>query len=259
MTEKEIRDLQILNLDGKATVSSLVVAEKFNKKHAHILRDIEDLEIDDEFRQSNFGPANYLDKQGKPRPMFYMSRDGFVLLIMGYTGKEAMALKVRYIKAFNMMEGYIRNNMASKDAPILDWGQARLMGKTNRLELTDAIKYLLIPMAIEQGSRNSDKLYISYSKLLNKEFIDDPDFEIPRRFNRRNCLSAADLIFVGELEKGIAKIIVSEVELGTHYKEVYKKIKEKVVMYAEDFGKRKAQLPEKGPVPLLSESRKKDE
>lgn len=64
MTENNlITELVVQNMDGKAMVSSLVVAERFNKSHKHVLRDIESLELTDDFRQSNFGPANYLDKQ----------------------------------------------------------------------------------------------------------------------------------------------------------------------------------------------------
>jgi hypothetical protein len=32
-----------------------------------------------------------------------MTKDGFMLLVMGFTGKKAMAVKIAYINAFNMM------------------------------------------------------------------------------------------------------------------------------------------------------------
>lgn len=57
-----------------------------------------------EFSQPNFGLADYLDNQGKPRPMYLLSHDGFALLAMGFTGRVALAWKVRFLAAFREME-----------------------------------------------------------------------------------------------------------------------------------------------------------
>jgi hypothetical protein len=172
---------------------------------------------------------------------------------MGMIGPKALRKKTLYISAFNAMENFIRLRLAPPEPTMLEWGTIQLEGKKHRLSLTDAIKYGLIPMAINQGSNNSDKFYVSYSKMLNKEFIDDPDFELPRNFNRRNYLTAWDLTFLGELEKGLAKLLVDEVEKGTPYKEIYRLAKAKVIEFGEFFGKRKPELPEKTPVPALKQ------
>lgn len=57
---------------------------------------IEDLCINtpESFSASNFGRADFTDEQGKPRRMFILYRDGFMLLVMGYTGKKALAVKM---------------------------------------------------------------------------------------------------------------------------------------------------------------------
>ena len=70
------------------------------------MRSIDDLRSNtpESFSASNFGRAEYSDEQGKPRPMFILYRDGFMLLVMGYTGKKALAMKLAYIEAFNRME-----------------------------------------------------------------------------------------------------------------------------------------------------------
>ncbi len=90
--------------NGHPVTTSLKVAEVFGKQHAHVLRAIRELEVPDDFRASNFGLAEFADAQGKKRPMFHITRDGFTLLAMGFTGKEAMQFKIAYIEAFNAME-----------------------------------------------------------------------------------------------------------------------------------------------------------
>jgi Rha family phage regulatory protein len=94
---------------GRAVVSSLVVAEHFGKQHKDVLREIrrtmEDLPED--FNGRNFAPVEYRDTKGESRPAYNLTRDGFTLLAMGFTGRKAMAWKVRYIEAFNAMEAEI--------------------------------------------------------------------------------------------------------------------------------------------------------
>lgn len=63
---------------------------------------------EDGFSESNFGLSSYLTEQNKEMPMYVMSKDGFVLLVMGYTGPEAMRMKKAYIARFNEMEEQLR-------------------------------------------------------------------------------------------------------------------------------------------------------
>ncbi len=90
-----------------ARANSLMVAQMFGKKHAHVLRDIENLDCSAEFRLSNFGLSSYKNEQNKKQPCFNMTRDGFTFLAMGYRGKKAAAFKEAYIKRFNEMEKFI--------------------------------------------------------------------------------------------------------------------------------------------------------
>ncbi|MHC1701483.1 MAG: Rha family transcriptional regulator [Humidesulfovibrio sp.] len=91
---------------GRPVVSSLKVAEHFQKQHQHVLRGINDLMsgLPDDFNASNFGRVEYLDAKGQKRPFYEMSRDGFTLVVMGFTGAKALAWKLRYIEAFNALE-----------------------------------------------------------------------------------------------------------------------------------------------------------
>jgi len=90
------------------------------KKHSHVLRDIENLDCSDDFRQSNFGLTLYTDEQGKRRPRYAMTRDGFTFLAMGYRGEKAAKFKELYIKRFNEMEKFIKTLVsARKEFPLL--------------------------------------------------------------------------------------------------------------------------------------------
>ena len=86
--------------------SSLKVAEAFGRNHKSILRAIRDLmaKCPSEFVGANFAPSNYQDSQNKQQVQYFLTRDAFSLLVMGFNIPEALAWKVRYIEAFNEME-----------------------------------------------------------------------------------------------------------------------------------------------------------
>lgn len=96
----------IQNKGSKTITTSETIAKVFGKLHKNVLRDIREiLEAgDDEFNRLNFELVEFIDKKGEKRPMFEMTKDGFLLLVMGYKTKKAMAIKIAYIKAFNFMQ-----------------------------------------------------------------------------------------------------------------------------------------------------------
>ena len=108
-----------------ARVNSLFVAKSFEKQHFHVLRDIEKLTesksgLSENFIKTNFTSDTYKDKTGRKLPCYEMTRDGFTMLVMGYTGAKAMRFKELYIKRFNEMERFIKTLvMARKDYPLL--------------------------------------------------------------------------------------------------------------------------------------------
>ncbi len=93
---------------NQLVVSSLQVAEDFGKNHRDVLRSIENLAAQNCAAKSWFFEATY-NNRGKQYPMYLMNRDGFSLLIMGFTGKEALDWKIKYIKAFNSMESSLKS------------------------------------------------------------------------------------------------------------------------------------------------------
>lgn len=91
---------------GRPATTSLDVAQFFGKRHDHVMRSVRDLmdNCPEKFTAPNFGVSEYTDETGRSLPMFILYRDGFMLLVMGYTGKKALAMKLAYIEAFNRME-----------------------------------------------------------------------------------------------------------------------------------------------------------
>lgn len=114
-------------INDKPATTSLAIAEHFGKPHDRVLKDIRNLcgNCPETFSAVNFDGAEYTDEQGKRRPMFIVYFDGFILLVMGYTGKKALSMKLAYIAAFNAMREQLENQSLQKmqqlpasDAPI---------------------------------------------------------------------------------------------------------------------------------------------
>lgn len=102
-------DLQ--NENGQIVVSSRMVAERFGKQHKHVLDNIEELIKGVAEKSADlFISSKYQHPQNKQwYPEYLMTRDGFTLLAMGFTGKEALQFKLAYIEAFNKMEEALKN------------------------------------------------------------------------------------------------------------------------------------------------------
>ena len=108
-----------------ARVDSLYVAEFFEKNHKEVLRDIRNIAapnsgLSKEFAERNFALGSYKDKQNKKRPCYYLTRDGFTILVIGYTGKKALRFKELYIRRFNEMEELIKSLVKARtEFPLL--------------------------------------------------------------------------------------------------------------------------------------------
>jgi Rha family phage regulatory protein len=101
-------------IEGKSYTTSLDVAQHFHKRHDNLLRDISAIYLDapTDFSLLNFEESTYKNERGKEYPIFNLTRDGFAILAMGFTGKEALQWKIKYINAFNTMEAELtRRNL----------------------------------------------------------------------------------------------------------------------------------------------------
>lgn len=104
-------DIILSTQNGEPVASSLQIAESFGKEHNHVLRDIKVLleGMPKNGQTPMFYKTEYVHEQnGQTYPMYQMNRDGFSLLVMGFTGKAALEWKLKYIAAFNEMERRIK-------------------------------------------------------------------------------------------------------------------------------------------------------
>lgn len=102
-----MNDIILSMQNGEPVVSSRQIAESFEKRHDHVMRDIEDIMmgLPKNGDTPMFYKTEYVHEQnGQSYPMYMMNRDGFTLLAMGFNGKAALEWKLKYIAAFNEME-----------------------------------------------------------------------------------------------------------------------------------------------------------
>ena len=144
----------VKELKGKAVVSSLKIAEMFEKEHKNILRDVEKLECSENFRRLNFELSSYKNAQNKKQPMYLITKDGFAMLAFGFTGKKASQFKEAYIQRFNEMEEFIGNvAMAKIDFPELTEAIASAHDETKPYHFSnelDMINRIVLGMSAKQ-------------------------------------------------------------------------------------------------------------
>jgi Rha family phage regulatory protein len=145
----ESDNIVIDEVDGKLVTRSINVAKVFGKEHKRVLQDIRDMNCSEKFAERNFVPGSYLDQQNQKRPMYSITRDGWTMLVMGYTGEKAMKFKEAYIAMFNKMENERKSDRSSSNrSAIKDYKNAiSLFNMSHKLiakrTLTDETALLL--------------------------------------------------------------------------------------------------------------------
>ena len=184
---------------GKVETSiatSLDIAETFGKEHKRVLQDIRELECSEDFRRHNFVQSSYVNSQNKKQPMYYVTRDGFTLLAMGYTSEKAMKFKEGYIRQFNAMEKL-------------------LIGKIKEREKGIAVRQAFTK-AIQQSSENErmhGHAYSTYTDVIYKSIFGKnakqlrEDFGISRKENMRDCFSEEDLVKIQNAEMLVSALV----------------------------------------------------
>lgn len=103
---------ELIRVDGSTlTTDSLVVAQRFGKQHSKVMRAALSLRTQTgEWGVANFGETHHVDPQnGQTYRRVTMTKDGFMLLVMGFTGAEALKVKLSFIAAFNAMAEQLEN------------------------------------------------------------------------------------------------------------------------------------------------------
>ncbi|HDR4494278.1 TPA: phage regulatory protein/antirepressor Ant [Bacillus cereus biovar anthracis] len=130
-----MKELVFVNNNNEVVTDSLMVAEVFGKRHADVLRDIENLiEVMDEKGKRNFAFSTYLAGRRNYKK-YNLTKDGFTLLVMGFTGKEAMKFKMMYIEEFNRMEGELKQHVRKLPETYLEALESLVESEKARLVL----------------------------------------------------------------------------------------------------------------------------
>ncbi len=98
----------VMENNGDLRTTSLKVAEAFGKRHDNLLRSLSSIDCSPEFNALNFEEVNFIDQRGQFRKAYQMTKDGFMFLVMGFTGKRAAQIKEAYINAFNQMTNHFQ-------------------------------------------------------------------------------------------------------------------------------------------------------
>ncbi|MBQ1571391.1 MAG: Rha family transcriptional regulator [Clostridiales bacterium] len=198
----------------QALTDSLVVAEMFEKRHDRVLRAIDNL-LETLPKNGEHSALFMATKRkadnGQFHRIYLMNRDGFSLLVMGFTGKKALEWKLKYIDAFNKMEAVIMERKTNI------WLETRQQGKLIRKTETDVIQKL-VEYAKAQGSQHADMLYVTYTKLANKM----------AGITKRDSATTAQLNDLSTMERLIANVVLDGIENGVHYKEIYQNSKNRL-------------------------------
>lgn len=199
-------EIKTVNKEEVTVVTSLDIAETFGKRHSDVLRDIETLDCSDEFRERNFALSNYsVDNNKRTYPMYYITRDGFTILVMGYNGEKAMKFKEAYIKQFNAME-------------------KALIGKIKEREKGIAVRQALTK-AIQQSNENErmhGHAYSTYTDIVYKVVFGKnakqlrEEYGITKKDNLRDYFGAEEL----EKVQSIEMIVSGLVNCGWGYNEI---------------------------------------
>ena len=197
----------------QALADSMIVAELFGKRHDRVLRAIDNLleSLPKNGERKMFIQSRRKADDGRFHRMYLMNRDGFSLLVMGFTGKKALEWKLKYIDAFNKMEKVVMERQTTV------WLETRQQGKLIRKGETDVIQKL-VEYAREQGSGHADMLYMTYTKLANKM----------AGITTRDSATNAQLNELTTMERIIAKVVLDEMAKGIHYKQIYKDCKKRM-------------------------------
>ncbi|ECC0056167.1 Rha family transcriptional regulator [Campylobacter jejuni] len=207
--------------ENKVFINSLDLAKVFNKNHRHILQTTKNQPQND-FTESNFILSTYKDKKGELRPCYNLTRDGFSLLVMGFTGEKAYKWKVEFIKAFNEMEKRLRNIEYEKHDKLafrqsLGYKSQLKQQKEHYENKIKALKYDL-----EKKKQLSFKRKLSEKELLELRKILAKDYDIV-------CFKEWEMSLVAEKigKNSVFEVVLNKLEKELNYWKNYEKYEEK--------------------------------
>lgn len=192
--------------DNQAITTSIKVAEVFGKEHKDVLRRISQLtvktaEIQGFSAERNFALSEYKDETGRSLPMYELSRDGFTLLAMGFTGKKALEFKLAYINQFNKMEQKLKSPDFTTSLTVVKQHSRKLPTVRVKKEIVLTNKQMSAIGAMIKNCVHSEMA--SYVKLIKEPSFNFDDAyttaygnmqKAVNTYNKREFIDASDAI-----------------------------------------------------------------
>ena len=191
-------EIKTVNKEEVTVVTSLDVAETFGKEHKHVLEDIRRIgeNLSTAEISALFYEGTYTASNGKKNPLYLMNRDGFTLLVMGYTGEKAMRFKLAYINQFNQMESLLKRKMVEREK-----------GIAVRQALTKALQ------KSSENERMHGHAYSTYTDLVYRSVFGKTakqlrgELEVSKKDNLRDFFSPEELQMVQNAEMLVSSLM----------------------------------------------------
>ena len=209
----------ILLKNNDVFTTSLVIAEGTGNQHKSVVALVKKhMEYFEKFGNIRFSDLKSTNLQGgRPTKVYYLNEQQATLLMTFLDNSEiVIEFKLKLVKQFYQM----RQILLEKQTTL--WQNTRLESKINRLKETDEIKEL-VAYAKENGSKNADKYYITFSKLANKAVGLDS--------NQRNHATTSQLNNLILIENIINHVIKEGLQEKTYYKAIYQYCKERIEQF----------------------------
>ena len=175
------------------------------------------MKCSEKFRGEHFAPSEYTDVRGKKQPCVEMDRDGFTLLVMGFSDPKSMYFKEKYIEAFNAMESELKRIYTERQ----QWQIERDKGVVIRHILTDTIKMKV------SDSPNKRFAYPNYTNLIYRTLFGKTAKDLEHEYGVKPRESLRDYFSGSDLEKvqSMEMLISSLINCGWGYSEIKEFVK----------------------------------
>ena len=197
--------------EERLVVSSRQVAEDFEREHRNVLASIRDL-LAAEISAAKFFYESSYENRGKRYTEYLMNRDGFSLLVMGFSGEQALKWKIKYIQAFNAMEEELKRIAEERKK----WEIERAKGILTRHILTETIKTMIAE------SPHKKFAYSNYTKLIYKVLFNATTKELNEKYGVKARESLRDYLNEEQLEdvKNLEHLTASLISIGWGYEQI---------------------------------------
>lgn len=216
-TINNANEVQVINNNGELVVSSRKVAEDFGKEHKVVLRSIREILVEQNCATKFFHETTH-EYRGQQFPEYLMNRDGFSLVVFGFTGSKALEWKIKYINAFNAMEKKLKELSAPQTLDSLFNIDSLYLIVSKLKEEHDSLKS---EIAAKDVTIAEQKITIKQLETQVKNTLLIPEtLEVPTDNGKLYCVTAIANEFKGVNAVKLNKLLIEweiQHKVGAHY------------------------------------------